>query len=51
MLVDRRHDHGFRVPRPDVSAKLGTPNACNDCHGDKTAESIASERSSRYCRH
>ncbi len=38
MVVDRRHDHSFRVPRPDVSAKLGTPNACNDCHTDKTAE-------------
>jgi Flp pilus assembly protein TadD len=38
MVVDRRHDHSFRVPRPDVSAKLGTSNACNDCHGDKTAD-------------
>src|SRR5262249_57426071 len=25
-------------PRPDLSARLGTPNACNDCHADKTAE-------------
>jgi len=32
MVVDVRHDHGFRIPRPDLSAKLGTPNACNDCH-------------------
>jgi predicted CXXCH cytochrome family protein len=38
MVVDRRHDHSFRIPRPDISAKLGTPNACNDCHADKTAE-------------
>jgi tetratricopeptide (TPR) repeat protein len=37
MVVDDRHDHGFRVPRPDVSATLGTPNACNDCHKDKPA--------------
>ncbi len=36
MVVDRRHDHGFRIPRPDLSAKLGTPNACNDCHGGKS---------------
>jgi Flp pilus assembly protein TadD len=36
MVVDRRHDHSFRVPRPDLSAKLGTPNACNDCHSDKS---------------
>ncbi|MCP3470250.1 hypothetical protein NLM33_07920 [Bradyrhizobium sp. CCGUVB1N3] len=37
MVVDRRHDHGFRIPRPDLSAQLGTPNACNDCHQDKAA--------------
>jgi Flp pilus assembly protein TadD len=42
MVVDRRHDHSFRVPRPDVSAKLGTPNACNDCHGDKGPDWAAS---------
>jgi predicted CXXCH cytochrome family protein len=42
MVIDRRHDHSFRVPRPDVSAKLGMPNACNDCHNDKTAEWAAS---------
>jgi tetratricopeptide (TPR) repeat protein len=37
MGIDRRHDHGFRGPRPDVSVKLGTPNACTDCHADKPA--------------
>lgn len=37
MVVDPRHDHSFRVPRPDVSVKLGTPNACNGCHADKPA--------------
>jgi predicted CXXCH cytochrome family protein len=42
MVVDRRHDHGFRVPRPDLTAKLGTPNACNDCHKDKGADWAAS---------
>jgi Flp pilus assembly protein TadD len=42
MVVDPRHDHGFRVPRPDVSARLGTPNACNDCHADKAPEWAAS---------
>ncbi len=35
MVVDPRHDHGFRIPRPDLSAAIGTPNACNDCHRDK----------------
>jgi predicted CXXCH cytochrome family protein len=38
MVVDVRHDHGFRVPRPDLSARLGTPNACSDCHADKSPE-------------
>jgi len=37
MVVDPRHDHGMRIPRPDVSAKIGTPNACNNCHAKKSA--------------
>ena len=35
MVVDPRRDHGFRVPRPDLSAALGTPNACTGCHDDR----------------
>lgn len=38
MVVDPRHDHSFRIPRPDLSVMLGTPNACNDCHKDKPAK-------------
>jgi tetratricopeptide (TPR) repeat protein len=38
MVVDPRHDHSMRVPRPDLSLALGTPNACNDCHDDKSVE-------------
>ncbi|WP_430648728.1 tetratricopeptide repeat protein [Bradyrhizobium neotropicale] len=38
MVVDKRHDHSLRIPRPDLSAKLGTPNACNNCHTDKSAQ-------------
>lgn len=37
MVIDRRHDHGFRVPRPDLSVSLGVPNACNGCHRDRDA--------------
>jgi len=37
MQVDPRHDHSFRIPRPDLSVTLGTPNACNDCHRDQPA--------------
>jgi tetratricopeptide (TPR) repeat protein len=32
MQVDARHDHSLRVPRPDLSDELGTPNACTSCH-------------------
>ncbi len=35
MVVDPRHDHGFRVPRPDRTVSLGLPNACNQCHTDR----------------
>lgn len=38
MVVDRRHYHSFRIPRPDLSAAFGTPNTCNACHADKTAD-------------
>ena len=38
MVVDPRHDHSLRIPRPDLSVKLGTPNACNDCHKDRSAQ-------------
>ena len=37
MVVDPRHDHSFRIPRPDLSVQLGVPNACNQCHADKDA--------------
>jgi predicted CXXCH cytochrome family protein len=37
MVVDRRHDHGFRIPRPDLSVRFGISNACNDCHADRDA--------------
>ncbi|TWT78533.1 hypothetical protein Pla123a_13260 [Posidoniimonas polymericola] len=32
MVVDPRRDHSIRIPRPDLSVELGTPNACNKCH-------------------
>jgi tetratricopeptide (TPR) repeat protein len=35
MGVDPRRDHSLRVPRPDLSIVMGTPNACNQCHVDK----------------
>ncbi len=37
MGVDARHDHSMRIPRPDLSMVIDTPNACNKCHQDKDA--------------
>ncbi|MDR9772774.1 multiheme c-type cytochrome [Rhizobium hidalgonense] len=36
MKVDPRRDHSFVIPRPDLSATLGTPNACTTCHVGRT---------------
>ncbi len=38
MVVDSRRDHSIRIPRPDSSITLGTPNACNQCHTDRSAQ-------------
>ncbi len=37
MGTDWRRDHSFRVPRPDLSDKLDSPNACTTCHTGETA--------------
>lgn len=38
MQVQARPDHAIRVPRPDLSVKLGTPDACTQCHADRGAQ-------------
>lgn len=38
MVVDARRDHGIRVPRPDLSPSLGSPNACTQCHTGRKPE-------------
>lgn len=44
MAVDPRRDHSLRVPRPDLSVKLGTPNACTGCHlRDAAPPEVASQ--------
>jgi len=42
MAVDPRRDHSFRVPRPDLSAATGAPDACTGCHDDRDAAWAAS---------
>jgi tetratricopeptide (TPR) repeat protein len=48
MGVDARHDHSMRVPRPDQSVALGTPNACNNCHKDQTPQWAAAQVATWY---
>jgi tetratricopeptide (TPR) repeat protein len=38
MVIDERYDHSFRVPRPDLSERIGVPNTCVHCHSHKSAE-------------
>ena len=42
MVIDDRRDHSFRIPRPDLTATIGTPNACANCHADLEAAAAAS---------
>jgi predicted CXXCH cytochrome family protein len=48
MVVDNRRDHSLRVPRPDLSIALGTPNACTQCHAGRPAEWAAQAVASWY---
>ncbi len=48
MVVDPRRDHSMRVPRPDLSVKLGTPNACTGCHRDRSAQWAADTMTKWY---
>jgi len=47
MVVQSRRDHSIRVPRPDLSLRLGTPNACNGCHTDRSAQ-WAADRAAQW---
>lgn len=47
MGVDERRDHRFGIPRPQNSIDHGIPNACNQCHKDKSAEWAQEQISTR----
>ena len=36
MVADPRRDHSIRKPSPELTIKLGVPNACTQCHQDRT---------------
>jgi tetratricopeptide (TPR) repeat protein len=43
MQIDPRLDHSIRIPRPDRTVTLGTPNACNGCHTDRSPDWAAAQ--------
>ena len=48
MGVDGRRDHSFRIPRPDLAATTGGPDACTDCHADQTPGWAAAEAAKHH---
>jgi len=48
MVIDGRHDHSFRLPRPDLSKSLGSPNACTQCHQNRKPEWAATAMDKWY---
>lgn len=50
MGVDPRHDHSFKIPRPDLAARFGVPDACTGCHTDKQPQWAAQSLQQWYGR-
>jgi predicted CXXCH cytochrome family protein len=48
MVVDPRRDHSVRVPRPDLSVSLGSPNACTQCHASRKPDWAAAAMDNWY---
>lgn len=48
MVIDARLDHSIRIPRPDLSLTTGNPNACNQCHTNKTVQWAATHFKKQY---
>ena len=42
-LLDRRRDHTFQPPVPEMTAAFGVPNACTTCHDDRSPEWAATQ--------
>jgi predicted CXXCH cytochrome family protein len=38
MVIDDRGDHRFGLPRPGLSARVGSPDPCTGCHQRENAE-------------
>lgn len=40
MQIDYRVDHSIRIPRPDLGATIGSPDACTQCHNNENKQNI-----------
>lgn len=47
-LLNRRRDHTFAPPVPELTALYGTPNACTTCHDDRSPEWAAGKLDEWY---
>jgi len=43
MGVDRRRDHAFSIPRPDVALAVGAPDTCTACHAGQSQQWAAAQ--------
>ncbi|WP_246129142.1 ammonia-forming cytochrome c nitrite reductase subunit c552 [Colwellia demingiae] len=48
MKIDARRDHGFHIPTPNLTQKLGTPDTCLSCHDDKDSQWSSSKVNAWY---
>jgi len=48
MVVDPRRDHSFRIPRPALSARVGSSDPCSDCHADQASGWAAEQVAAWY---
>lgn len=48
MQIDYRVDHSIRIPRPDLGATTGSPDACTQCHNNESKQNIIAAFSTWY---
>jgi hypothetical protein len=47
-VIHARLDHSIRLPRPDLSISLGTPNACAKCRAERKPDWAAAAMDNWY---
>ena len=47
-LLNRRRDHTFAAPVPELTARFGVPNACTTCHDGRAPEWAAAQMDAWY---